>query len=47
MEKNVFWFQITVNEAHKVEILQSRSDFRGIKASGILGDALARASLQS
>lgn len=44
--KLTFGFKITVNEAHKVEILQSGCNLGRIEPGSVFGKALARSALQ-
>lgn len=46
-EQLTLWFQISVYEPHEMEIFKCCYDFRGVKASMVFRNALARTSLQS
>jgi hypothetical protein len=46
MKQDIFWFQVTVDEAHEMEIFKRSNNLRGIKASCVLGDTLTGAGLQ-
>lgn len=39
------WLQITVDEAHEMQVFQSGGNFRGIESRSILVDALVGAGL--
>jgi hypothetical protein len=41
-----FWLEIAVNESHKMKVLQSGDDFRGVKSRAVFWKALAWPSLE-
>lgn len=47
VEKDVFRFEIAVDEAHKMKIFQCCSNFGGIEPGIVFCDTFSRPSLQS